>query len=67
LLEISYKGYYTNEKIIPNNNEININLKFSYENFVLLTNFIKEFIRKNGIKNYDLFYVYKYHLFELEL
>ncbi len=61
------QGYYTNEKFLLKNDEININLKFSYENFLLLTRFTKEFIDKLRIKNYDLFYVYKYHLFGLEL
>ncbi|RLE44494.1 hypothetical protein DRJ22_05885, partial [Candidatus Woesearchaeota archaeon] len=61
------QGYYTNEKILHKKGEITINCKFSQEKFNLLANFVREMVKRFSIKEYDLYFIYKFHLFGLEL
>jgi len=61
------QGYYTNEKISSANSQIRIKSSFSQDNFVVLSNFVKKYLIYNSIKEYNLFFLYKFHLFGLEL
>jgi hypothetical protein len=63
------QGYYTSEKIesTDHGNTLKIQALFSEKNFELLTKFAKKFTEKIKLKDYDLLFLYKFHIMGIEL
>ena len=61
------QGYYVNDKLKDSKNKIEVSLQFNRQNFLDITNFTKKFLQEQRINDFELFYIYKYHLFGLEL
>lgn len=61
------QGFYSNDNVISNRNQLKVNASFSLKNFNTILSFVQnKFLSKNYQPDIVLF-IYKYHIFGLEL
>lgn len=61
------QGYYTNDKVVYGKGSAKISLSYTDENFRTIADFVKEVVSRDRIRGFDLFFLYKFHLFGLRL
>lgn len=61
------QGFYSNIDLQIKTNNINGSYNYQLSNFNLIAKFVKNIIKNNNLLDYDLTYLYKFHLFGLEL
>ncbi|MFA5139161.1 MAG: isocitrate/isopropylmalate family dehydrogenase [Elusimicrobiota bacterium] len=61
------QGYYANETASCGRGRIRASIGYTEKNFRVLAGFVKDAVSSRRFKDYDLLFIYKFHLFGLEL
>lgn len=61
------QGYYTNEQLKVTGGKIKASFQYRQENFLILSRIIQSIIKKYNIRNPEINFLYKFHLFGVEL